>query len=140
MKELPFFSLAPVYIEISQGWMKALHGNDGIDLQLERSPGGQLSAACKEKLVASLQKFAPRKSWQSRVRALCAIGASGVSLRQMALPAAAREQFSRLLRMQIENEFPLSPDELAWGWRSLGQLPKNGAPARQELLVAAVKK
>lgn len=140
MKELPFLSLAPVYIEISQGWLKAVRENDGLDLQLERSPGGQLTAACKEKLVVSLQKFAPRKSWQPRVRALCAIGASGVSLRQMALPAAPREQFSRLLRMQIENEFPLSPDELAWGWRPLGQIPKNGAPARQELLVAAVKK
>ena len=140
MKELPFLNLAPVYIEISQGWLKAVRENDGLDLQLDRGPGGQLTDACKEKIVLALQKFAPRKSWQPRLRALCAIGAGGVSLRQIALPAAGREQFSRLLRMQIENEFPLSPDELAWGWRPLGQIPKNGSPARQELLVAAVKK
>lgn len=140
MKELPFLSLAPVYIEISQDWLRAMRENDGLDLPLERSPDGQLTAACKENLVFNLQKFAPRKSWQPRVRTVCAIGASGVSLRQMALPVAAREQFSRLLRLQIENEFPLSPDELAWGWRPLAPLPNNGAPARQELLVAAVKK
>src|SRR5882724_7885532 len=42
--------------------------------------------------------------------------------------------------MQIEAEFPLSPEELAWGYRTLGQLAANGAVAKQELLVAAVKK
>ncbi len=39
--------------------------------------------------------------------------------------------------MQIEGEFPLPPDELAWGCQQLGS---NGTLAKQELLVAAVKK
>jgi hypothetical protein len=135
--ELPFMNLSPVYIEISHGWLKALRENDGLDVPLERSANGLLTPACKEKLALGLHKFLQRKSWQPRVRAICAIRANGVSLRRMALPAAARDEFPKLLRLQIETEFPLSPDELAWGYRTLGQ--PNGAP-RQELLVAAVKK
>jgi hypothetical protein len=131
---------SPVYIEISHGWLKALRENDGIDVPLERSASGQLTAACKEKLVISLQTFLQRKGWQPRARALCAIGSSGLSLRRVALPAAAREEFPKLLRMQIETEFPLSPEELAWGYRTLALVPANGAATKQELLVAAVKK
>jgi hypothetical protein len=58
------------------------------------------------------------------------------------LPAASREEFQQVLRLQIESEFPLSPDELAWGWRPVGapKASENGGPARQELLVVAVKK
>jgi hypothetical protein len=130
-------NLSPVYIEISHGWLKALRENEGLDVPLERSANGLLTPACKEKLALGLHKFLQRKSWQPRIRALCAISANGVSLRRMALPAAAREEFPKLLRLQIETEFPLAPEELAWGYRTLGK--SNGAP-RQDLLVAAVKK
>ena len=140
MKEMPFMNLSPIYIEISHGWLKALRENEGLDVPLERAANGQLTAACKETLAQSLHKFLQRKGWQPRARALCAIGANGVSLRRMALPSAARDEFPKLIRMQIETEFPLPPDELAWGYRSLGSLAGNGAAARQELLVAAVKK
>jgi len=140
VKELPFMNLSPVYIEISQGWLKALRETDGLDVPLERSANGQLTAACKETLALSLHKFLGRKGWQPRARALCAIGANGVSLRRMALPPASRDEFSKLVRLQVETEFPLSPDELSWGYRKLDALPANGAPSRQELLVAAVKK
>ncbi len=137
MKELPFINQPPVYIEFSQGSLKALREKDGLELPLERAPNGQLTAACKDAVVQGLQKFIQRKSWQPRPRALCAIGASGLSLRRMTLPTTAREEVSKLLRLQIEAEFPLSPDELAWGYRTLGH--SNGAP-RQEFLVGAVKK
>ena len=137
MKELPFINQRPVYLEISQGWLKALREREGLEVALERAPNGQLTPACRESLVASLRKFAPRKSWQPRPRALCAIGASGVSLRRMSLPSAAKDDVTKLLRLQIEAEFPLSPEELAWGYRALGK--SNGAP-RQDFLVGAVKK
>jgi hypothetical protein len=140
MKEMPFMNLAPVYIEITQSRLKALRENAGLEIALERSPTGQLTTASKEDLALNLQKLLQRKSWQPRVRAICAISAGGVSLRRMALPAVALEELPKLMRLQIENEFPLSPDELAWGYRSLGQLPANGASARQEYLVGAVKK
>jgi hypothetical protein len=63
-------------------------------------------------------------------------------MRRLALPASSKEERQRVLRLQIESEFPLPPEELAWGSRPLGpaQSPSNGGPARQELLVVAVKK
>src|SRR6202040_577605 len=93
----------------------------------------------KEKLPAAFQNFLMRKSWQPRSRAICAISASGVSLRRLVVPVAAREESQRLLLLQIENEFPLPPAELAWGCQPLGQTRQNGA-TKQELLVVAVKK
>jgi len=137
VKELPFISQPPVYIEISHSLLKALRQDSGLEVPLERAPSGQLTPASREAVVLALQKFVQRKNWQPRVRALCAISAGGVSLRRMSLPTTARDEIPKLLRMQIEAEFPLSPDDLAWGYRSLGQ--SNGAP-RQEFLVGAVKK
>jgi hypothetical protein len=138
MKELPFMNASQVYVEITQTSLKILRENDGLDLPLERSAGGQLTDSCKEKLVRGLEAFLQRRNWQPRTRALCAIGASGLSLRRIALPATARDELPKLLRLQIESEFPLSPDELAWGYRVLG--PAANGVAKQELLVAAVKK
>lgn len=138
MKELPFMNSSQVYVEITQTRLKVLRENDGLDLPLDRSAGGQLTDSCKEKLVRGLETFLQRKNWQPRARALCAIGASGLSLRRIALPATAREELPKLLRLQIESEFPLSPDELAWGYRVLG--PAGNGAAKQDLLVAAVKK
>ena len=137
MKELPFINQPPVYLEISHGWLKALRENEGLEVALERAPNGQLTPACRETLVSSLQKLVQRRNWQPRARAVCAIGASGVSLRRMSLPSSAKDEVSKLLRLQIEAEFPLSPEELAWGYRALGK--SNGAP-RQDFLVGAVKK
>ena len=137
MKELPFIHQPPVYLEISQGWLKALRENEGLEVALEREQNGQLTLPCRTALVQSLQKLVQQKAWQPRARAFCAIGASGVSLRRMSLPSAAKEDVAKLLGLQIEAEFPLSPEELAWGYRALGKT--NGEP-RREFLVGAVKK
>ena len=127
----------PLYIEISQTALKALRENAGLELPLERSANGRLTDDCKEKIIAGLQPFLDRKPWQPRANAFCAIGANGVSLRRLALPASAEEEFQRLLLLQIENEFPLPPDELAWGWQLI---EANNNKASHEVLVAAVKK
>ena len=67
-------NLSPVYIEISQGWLKALRENDGLDVRSNAPPNGQLTAACKRNLVLeSCINFLQRKSWQPRARAVCAI-------------------------------------------------------------------
>ncbi|MEY4385853.1 MAG: Type pilus assembly protein PilM [Verrucomicrobiota bacterium] len=128
---------SPVYIEIGQTSLKVLRGDAGLDMPLERAATGRLTLACREKLVASLQQFLDRKPWQPQPTAFCAIGANGVSLRRLSLPAAAKEELPRLLRLQIENEFPLSPEELAWGWCSVSP---GGTAAKQEILVAAVRR
>jgi len=111
-------------------------------LSLERLENGRLTPLCAERLTLSLRVFLKRHRWRPRLRAFCAVGARGVSLRRLTLPAASKEEVQRLLPLQIEREFPLSPDELAWGSRPLGpeRASGNGAPAAQQFLVAALKR
>ena len=125
-----------VYIEISQDTLKALVGEDGLDLPLERLENRRLNPGAREKVTAGLREFLRKHGVRPGQRALCAIGARGVSLRRMTLPSGTREELQRLLLLQIEREFPLAPEELAWGYRVLG----HGGGKTQELLVGAVKK
>jgi hypothetical protein len=82
-------------------------------------------------------------------------------LRRLTLPPATNENLYRLLSLQVESEFPVPPDELAWGYRPLALDTQSsgsnqaqhtagpggsaastppGTGAKQEFLVAAVKK
>ena len=125
-----------LYLEISQGSLKLLHGNERCEFPLERLQNGRLTEACQEELKARVQAFLKRKNWQPRLEAFCAIGARGVSLRRLTLPISTREELRRLLRLQIESEFPLPPEQLAWGHQSL----RHNGSRQQEVLVVAVKK
>jgi hypothetical protein len=136
LKNVSLMNSRRVYIEITQSVLRALGENGGIELSLDRDANGRLSAVCKEKLISSLAPLVNRKSWQPRMRAFCAIGASGVSLRRFSLPGSAKEDLHRLLLLQIESEFPLPPSELAWGWRQI----ESGTAGKRDVLVAAVKK
>ena len=130
-----------LYFEIGPGSLRVLDGEDGVELPLERTAGGGLTTDCQGKVVAGLRAFLNRRGRPSRRQAICAIGARGVSLRRLTLPAASREELQRLLLLQIESEFPLPPDELAWGSQPAGaQAPRNGGGAKQDILVAAMKK
>ena len=129
-----------LYFEIGQNSLKVLDEDAGLELPLERLENGKLSPSCREKLSLALREFLKKRNRGGRQSAFCAIGARGVSLRRLTLPAASKEDFDRLLLLQIESEFPLAPDELAWGYRRLSQTIGNGTPGTQELLVAAVKK
>jgi hypothetical protein len=61
-------------------------------------------------------------------------------MRILSLPVSGRDEVAQLLHLQIESEFPLPPDHLAWGFRQLGRTtPATGAP-KQEVLVAVIKK
>lgn len=141
MKTIPFLNPPPLFVEISQNSLKAVHGNNGVELPLERHSDGRLTAPGREKIVAALKDFLKAKSWQPRARAWCAISSRGVSLRRLSLPGGTKEEFHSRLMLQIEGEFPLPPDELAWGSQPLGAAQaSNGVMARQDLLVAAVKK
>jgi len=130
-----FFNPPPVFIEINPASLRVLRESGGLELPLQRAADGKLTAACRKELISALQNFLGRKNWQPRVRAICGISAHGVSLRTIALPAVAGGELESVLRLQIEKEFPLSPDELAWGWREC-----SNDPARREVIVAAVRK
>ncbi len=126
-----------MYLEIGRDFLRAAQNGSRVELLLEREPDGSLTAATREKIASGLGAFVNKKSFQPRVRAYCAIGANGVSLRRLSLPVTAKEKFDQVLRLQIEAEFPLAPDELAWGYQAL---PASRIAGKQEVLVAAVKR
>ena len=51
------------------------------------------------------------------------------------MPAVTGGELERVLRLQIENEFPLSPGDLAWGWREISR-----DAARLEAMVVAARR
>ncbi|MGO8766609.1 MAG: type IV pilus biogenesis protein PilM [Limisphaerales bacterium] len=130
-----FLKSPPVFIEINPASLRVLRESNGLDLPLQRAADGKLTAACRKELISALQRFWGRKNWQPRVRAICGISAHGVSLRKIALPSAAAGELESVLRLQIEKEFPLPPDQLAWGWREI-----NNDPARREAVITAIRK
>ncbi len=139
MNGFDFMNSASYFIEISQSSLRVNHEGAGLELPLERLPSGKLTAACKERLRAGLKGFLKRQAWQPRLRAWCGIDARGVLLRRLSLPAAAKSELQQLLRLQIESEFPLAPDELAWGYLRLDEAEHGGTDGRQEFMVAAVR-
>ena len=133
MREL--FNSPPVYVELGRRSLKVLRDTGGLELPLERGSDGKMTTGSRDRAVAALTAFIGRKSWQPAVRAVCGISAQGVTLRRLTVPAAAKNDFESVLRLQIESEFPLSPDGLAWGWREI-----SSDATKCEVLVAAVRK
>ena len=142
MKSADSMNAETLVIDIGQSSLQAVCGNDSFAFPIERRENGRLTDLCRERLTLSLRGFLSKKGRAAGRRAFCAIGARGVSMRRLNLPAASKDELQRVVRLQIESEFPLSPDELAWGSRPAGPpiRPANGGPARQDLLVVAVKK
>ena len=141
MNRLNFSKADVIYLEIGQSTLHALQGTEGLELPLERLPNGRLTSACRQSLTRSLQSFFRRDPWRPHLKALCAIAARGVTLRRITLPKTSNENLQKLLLLQIENEFPLPPEELAWGYLPLdpNQAPGNGGE-QHDYLIAAVKK
>ncbi|HXC98946.1 MAG TPA: hypothetical protein VN048_06365, partial [Verrucomicrobiae bacterium] len=86
MKQLAFMNSPTVYLEINQDFLRALKGEATLELPLERAENGRITGPCKERLASGLKAFLNQKSWQSRLHAICAVGANGVSLRRLTLP------------------------------------------------------
>ena len=131
-----------LFIDIGQSFFRAVAGGQAFAFALERGENGRLTDLCRERLTLSLREFLGKQGRAAGRSAFCAVGARGVSMRRLSLPASSKDELQRLLRLQIESEFPLPPEELAWGSRPVSPLqpPANGGPAPRELLVVAVKK
>ena len=142
MKSLETLNAPGLYIDIGQSFFQAAAGGRAFAFPIERGENGRLTELCRERLISALRGFLSQQARATGRSAFCAIGARGVSMRRLNLPASSKDEMQRVLRLQIESEFPLSPEELAWGSRPIGppKPPANGGPARQELLVVAVKK
>lgn len=133
---------ATLFAEITRNTFKLLGENQGLEVPIERAENGRLTPESAQQITSQTHQFLKR----SRVGSgsvVCAIGARGVSLRRINLPMARPEDLDALLLLQIEKEFPVSPDELAWGAQRIASPTDpidDGLAASQEFVVAAIKK
>lgn len=127
-------------IDFGHGSLRAVDGERHLELFFEREAGGRLARGTKDDLVAKLREFFGTP-WGPRRRAVCAIGARGVSLRRLRLPEATSGNLEKMLTLQIERELPLPPSELAWGYREI-EAPSTaeGSSGERLLLLAAVRR
>ncbi len=149
MKRLNTLDATPLWVEIRPHSLHAWSGDTGIDLPLERGADGRLLPASVARATTALEGLQAGKSWLTRTRVFCAIGSRGVILRPLSLPITAATEVNPLLQLQIETEFPLPPEALAWGWilaptpadQIVGTSPVSPPNSpRQNILVAAIKK
>jgi hypothetical protein len=135
MRSVNVLNNSDLFIEMGLDSLKLLtRDDDGLEIPISRSENGRLTDESKQAAIASIRTFLAEHG--NPQNALCAIPARGVSLRKITLPLASGEDFERLLLFQIEKEFPLAPDELAWGYQEV----EEPTGARTELLVVATKK
>ena len=127
-----------LYLEFGHSSLKARAGDDDLEAPLERQENGRLTERCRHQVTEELRAFLGGRRWRGRPRALCAIGARGVSLRRLTLPAAPKDELDRLLQLQIESEFPLPPSELAWGHGEFGPGAARNGGGSQPLQVVVV--
>ncbi len=147
MRPLGSLESTRIFVEIRPASFHAWTRHNGVDLRLERGPDGRLTAATCAAATLALKELVAGGGWMSRPRIGCAIGSRGLLLRPISLPVTAPGEVARLLELKIEGEFPLPPEALAWGWLPLATsaaaaefTASNPTQARQEVLVAAVKK
>lgn len=110
-----------LFVEFSEGAAQVTAGDKHLEVQ-----------ATPEALRNAIGLVA---SSSSASQVYCLLPAKGLSLRKISLPAKTRAEIDRLLPMQIEAHFPVSAEDLAWGYL---ELPARGP--LKELLVAAIKK
>ena len=127
-------SNASVIVEFTDSSVHIAHDARSVELPLERDAAGALTPSSIEAVIGALRSFATHPG--SREQAFCLLPARGVSLRRISVPANSKAEIERLLPLQIDAQFPLSSEELAWGY---SRSTASGAQL-QDFIVAAVKK
>ncbi|MCZ7638122.1 MAG: hypothetical protein M5U12_20020 [Verrucomicrobia bacterium] len=116
MNALSWLNAPPLCLHLTPDTLALLDAGRTRTWSLERTPQGDLTSACLQRIQSELPAALDRKPWQPQRETWCALPAGGVVLRRWSLPRAAASELPRLLRLQIETELPLAPDDLAWGW------------------------
>lgn len=132
-----FFIGQPLLLDFGQTSLKVWQENRIAEWPLERTDTGRLASGCKDRLKGEIRSFlAP--NWLPGCRAVCAIPARGVNIRKLQLPPGISTGIPSLLAFQVEKEFPLPPDQIAW---AAFQPPTNSsASPESEWAVVAVKR
>lgn len=132
-----------LFAEVRPTSLHAWYGPVGIDIPLEREPDGRFTPSSIDRAAKALGELVPRGATTVAPRVYCAIGSRGVVFRRLSIPAAPDADLARLLGLQIETEFPVAPEQLAWGWCHLSS-PVSVSQAQKshgklEVLVGAIK-
>ncbi len=127
-----------LFIEFKEDACYVLDTARGIEIPLQRDVNARVSAACIQNTARALRDFLEIDRTASVRCAYCSIPSRGVAIRRLAIPTRQQEDVHRLLKLQLEAQLPISPDELAWGCAPLPQ--SDGATGMQDFLVVAVKK
>ena len=133
MNPLSWLNPAAVLVEATPGRLRVFHHENVREWPLRRGADGRY--ADLDGTRNEIAAFLDRKPWQPHLGAICALPASGVSLRSVRVPRASDGDLEAVLRLQIESSFPLAPDELAWGW-----LEQRAHAEGRDVLLAAVKR
>ncbi|MBX3746729.1 MAG: hypothetical protein KF833_15580 [Verrucomicrobiae bacterium] len=140
MKRPAFLDSPPLFLEFERTELRALHRDALHHWPLERTADGRLTDACRARVIAQLAALVRAAPWQPRPRAWCALPAQGVALRRLTLPQVPAPERHRLVALQVESEFPLAPEALAWGHAPLPPQPgatPDAAPSQPALVAAA---
>jgi Tfp pilus assembly PilM family ATPase len=105
-----------IFVDIGLSTVKILAGSEGMEFPLTRDATGRLVGTSQDAVREALTRCRDRDRRGMRV-ASCGLPASGVSVRRFRLPPASRDATRRLVNLQLEQSFPVSPDQLAWGYR-----------------------
>jgi len=124
-----------LFIEFTQTSATIAFGENVSTIDLRHEADGRLAQPARDALKDAIARTIGSRRHE---RAWCAIGVRGVSLRTVKLPPAKPESLPQLLSIQVEKEFPLGPDQLAWGFRSANATATSSQP--QEFLLVAIKK
>ncbi|MEM7262172.1 MAG: hypothetical protein AAF488_09295 [Planctomycetota bacterium] len=99
-------------VDIGPRSLKIHDGERGLEVDLERDASGRIADSSRERVREELREFLGGRNTAAR----CAISARGVTLRSLELPPVGREESERILSLQVEREFPIPLDNLAWGY------------------------
>ena len=129
-------------MEIRAGSWRGRTVSGGFELLIQRNAQGRLTDESKADVIQALNEITGNNPNQFS-QTICAVTSGGMLLRTMELPAAAEgDALKNLVELQIEKEWPLPPEDLAWGYQRMvepeGSDPNQDTP-KTKVTVAAIK-
>ena len=102
-------------VEIRAGSWRGRTASGGFDIPIQRTAQGNITDESKTAVVQALNDLTGNNPNQFK-QSICAVTSGGTLLRTMDLPGVANDEaLKNLVELQIEKEWPLPPEELAWG-------------------------
>lgn len=134
---------AHCFVEITHDVVRASTPQGGFSHPIQRESNGRISVASRQEIVNRLRALAPDSPRSSSVpfHVWCALGVQGILLRSISLPPCKPGDLENVLRLQIENEFPVPPEALAWGSLPISGPDTSSSSSTESLqrLVIALK-